>query len=470
MSSNNGHTAEMAFDDYLRNDALVVAHMNAAQKRVLRSEDGAPDYIPWDGFEPTPSCKSYTWTDTPRLQNASTASTAYDAGAVVPPADLSLRGGARVEPVALGGVLGKGVYLDGRNDFIDMGYPNTGRTDWSYNLWVDLRTITWGELRTVFHWADGSWLAMSEEKLRAYNNPEGSWKEVDIGRFGVESGRFVHLSVDSYVEGADRVLEVFLNGDPTPAGTMRWPLSGPSDATHSGFAMDYEGIEGWSWFAVGSYGGNGVPPTLRGWVDELRIYALHDREADYRKELRCNLALGSIRQDDLSVFEDPFGRDDVSLPEPKAWCEQLDLSSHDTPTELGPQHDLTACADEAHHNPDHGAAECLRHDLLGLTGLEPLAGAPRADQSTNAFCLSCHVAGHPIDGLDSSALVYNGVARECDGRRQPMDHVGVMGGATVAPMLALPSASCDPTTGLGYYATMSWLADPWLDVMGKITP
>jgi hypothetical protein len=567
MSSNNGHTAELSFDDYLRNDAFVVAHMNASQRCEHRN--GQPDIIPWDGFKPLGwSGDDFAFGENPRVQNASTASTAYDPTAVTGPTSLRLRGGARIEPVAMGGVLGKGVYLDGRNDFIDMGYQNTHRTDWSYSIWLDMRTMRHGDLATVFHWADGSWVAMSETTLRA-RHATGGIRDLNLSSRGLESGRWVHLSIDSYVTGGERILDVYLDGDPRPVGTLRWPATctGTCSALGNGFSMDYSGLSGWSWFVVGSYGGGGVPRTFRGWVDELRIFALKDRGAAYREELRCNQALGTLRRDARFVVStdgghaevasasavagpgwtsddpirvdptalasndeswsasvasyDPFGLFgllglfddaaldrsetaeaapvDVSHDQPAAdaftadhatadagstearrggelsfygrtWCEQVQLESHDTPLELGRQRDFGVCIDAVHRNSHSGTSDCARDDMLGLVGRIPHVGTPRADQSSNAFCLSCHNPSHPIDGLRLTALTATGTPRECDGRRQPMDWVGVGGGATTSPMTPGTSMSCNPATGWGANAAWSWLADPWLDVGGKVVP
>jgi hypothetical protein len=154
----------------------------------------------------------------------------------------------------------------------------------------------------------------------------------------------------------------------------------------------------------------------------------------------------------------------------RAWCEQVQLESHDTPLELGPQRDLGVCIDAVHRNPHSGTSDCARDDMLGLAGRVPHVGVPRADQSSNLFCLTCHNASHPIEGLRLTALTGTGTPRECDGRRQPMDWPGVAGGATTFPMMPGSSASCDPTAGSGANAAWSWLADPWLDVSGKVVP
>ncbi len=460
MSSNNGHTAEMAFDEYMRNDAFVVAHMNAAQKP--QTLGGQPNVIPWDGFTPMSSGgDDFAVTENPHVQNASTASTAWDPTAVEGPTQLRLRGGARIEPVALGGVLGKGVYLDGRNDFIDMGYRNTGRADWSYSIWLDLRTIRPGDLRTVFHWADGSWLAMSETTLRASDGASGITQDIDISHLGLESGRYLHLSVDSFMDDSDRVLEVHLNGDPRPVGTLRFEPVCTWSCYEAGFSMDRAG-GGWSWFVVGSYGGEGVPPTFRGWVDELRVYALTKRTAAFQDEVRCNLALGTLRRDPMRYQVEQGGRRAPELGFGPEWCEQLQLVSHDTPTEVGPQRGFGVCVDEVHRNGQSSTSLCARASFLGLAGKIPTAGSPRPDQSSNDFCLSCHSAGHAIDGLDISVLSPLPLNRECDGRRQPMDWIGVMGGAAPAPMLP-GASSCSPGPN-------AWLADPWLDLFGKIEP
>ena len=208
---------------------------------------------------------------------------------------------------------------------------------------------------------------------------------------------------------------------------------------------------------AGTFGGR---QGFRGWIDELRIYPMQDAELNPNtsagrawEEFQCNLALGTLVSD---------GRD--------RYCEQLQLESHATMLELGPQADMAAdCIGSIHRNPVLTAMSCLRKDQHGLVGMAAHAGSARPDLQSNDFCISCHRSGHPIAGLGLSALAADpsGLPRECDGRRQPMDWPAILSGAAPSGVTPAQSSTC-PADATG--STGAWNADLYFDIYSKWTP
>lgn len=482
MATNTHHNAEVAFDEYMLNNAFVIAHMNAPH--VRRGEK----YYPRDGFVPSQPNESFRhggspdfqWRENPRLQNASTARAALAPFRHAPPGELRVRGGARVEPVALGGVRGKGVYLDGVNDFIDMGFQNPNHRDWFHGIWLDWRDLDTHRVRTIYFWPDGSWVGVSLHKIVAYNASVAQSERLqEIPLSGLETGRFFHLGVKVYdsSQNDERRLRFYIDGVPVGA-VMRWnwPTSSPQG---SGFEMSAPHVDGWTWFVVGDPGPAFPSPGwddrvgFEGWIDEFRIYALSDTDPHahgvhdaHFEEFICNLALGTL----------------TGAPGAEV-CEQLDLGCslldpscdtshpdwHGRPSDF-PIQSGHACIDRVHRNPGTQAASCRRADLLDLPALA--SNSPRPDTQSNPFCLGCHRPGHTVPGLDMSALTSStqefgaGTTKLDDPRRQPMEGPAALGGCLplASPIDRLTMGSSAPcNTGL-------WPMDLWHDLAGKYVP
>jgi hypothetical protein len=324
MSSNAQHNAEIAFDDYLSNDALVVAHMNAALE-----VDAQGRWFPDDGFVATrPDVAAryqedkdrragFYFARTPHLQNSSTADGYYAGGAVHPPADILLRGGARVEPVGEGGVLGKGVYLDGQNDFLDVGGIYTTEDDWHHSLWLDSREDSATTRRVVMSFADQSFIEMSRREIVVFDAKAagpGARQTIDISRLGLRKGQYYHLGFTTTTEGAQRVVRFTVNGTRLGNGELRFPLSSWA-VCDRGFALHLPSWGDWGWYVVGGvphpshpYAPTGLLPW-KGWVDELRTYRVTPQQAagSYFDEIACNFALGTLVKvhDDQGDATDP---------------------------------------------------------------------------------------------------------------------------------------------------------------------
>ena len=422
MTTTRNQNSEVIFDEYMTHNAFVVAHMNAPHTRHRnhnacgtiegslacsnQPDDGfVPNYPDVDlqnivvGYGPKEDLSDrpeYKFKRNPKIQNASTSwpeRAPFDGGG---PKSLRLRGGARIEPVALGGVRGKGIYLDGKNDFIDMGFPKPNHDDWFYGIWLDPRDQSTATRHTVFFWPDESWIALDGDTLYAYDSNTQFTYNVALGQ-ELERGKYFHLGVKIYHQGTTQILEVYING--THVNTLN---------INNGQGFDLNFYDQ-SWFAVGDPGpgftrvDEQYRNTWKGWVDEFRIYALDEQSTDHFDEFICNLAMGSLMNQN--------GRE---------VCEQLDLDAKGHPVDTPQQNGLT-CADKAHQL---GAdPSCLRASKLGIAPMDPQL--PRPDFQQNHFCNTCHIDNHSMIELDVQNALFGGAAylpnREDDPRRQPMD-------------------------------------------------
>ena len=123
VSSGRG-TDELAFDDYVNPNSFINSSM--AQVQRFRQVNNRR----------TPELTDNVYVRD-AVQNGATA-TRWRI-----PANGELFGDTRIEPVAMGGVKGKGLWLDGDNDGIRYQIRNQPRdvldSDWYYSLFVDRR-------------------------------------------------------------------------------------------------------------------------------------------------------------------------------------------------------------------------------------------------------------------------------------------------------------------------------------------
>lgn len=436
------HNAEVAFDPYLTTDLMVMAHMNAP----LRADGGFIEAVPAGGFVKVGDAWQYR--GDPLLQNAATGTLGNTDAALVP-ATLALRGGARVEPVAQGGVLGKGVFLDGANDHLAATFGNlASRKSFYLGVWIDWRTARAGAVveEVVYAWPDGTTVNLARATtaagprlfvvlrkagdaaataLAADGTLPGSL-DVPLGS-GVDRGWFFHLGLvidarsGGIPPGSQRVT-VLINGN--HRGSMDVPAAGPqlalmSAAVAAGTARTLR---------VGArppIAGMPVRAALRGWLDELQVLSLDGVLAPTTpalRELMCNAALGTMK----------------GVAGGGAACEQLELDSTTGPGDLPPQ-PAQACVDVVHRNP-HAGADCQRASLLGLPTLS--ATGTRPDTRTTPFCLSCHRDELPTPGLQVSApLAAGAVPLYRDRRRQPSNPLALWCGPRLAPWAATSSVT-----------------------------
>ncbi len=418
VTSKGGHNAEVAFDEFLHPDALVVAPMNAP---LVRHGSGTESAMFDDnGFIPHGIKQDFRFERTPKLQNTSTVQNAPS---------LSLRGGSWVQPVAEGGVIGKGVFLDGKNDHIAIDGLNGQDKNFYVGLWIDSRSAP-GEERTVYSIGNRKYIATDLNSVIIENCETSSSctsKSVSIGSAGISRDRYFHLGVANY--GTSGVSDIYING--TLVGTIDEAIDVPN-ATYKAYV------------GVNSDAGDKQHKPLRGWIDELKIYRLNvsARQDDHEIEYFCNLALGSMKAGECDQI-------DVWAPRPHG--DDLLDSGLDFPLAA---YQESTCGNSVHRNYD---SNCDRGDLLGLSDRNLVAGSPRPDFSDLPFCQSCHQnANNPVHGLRPEALHQGTLPSHADVRRQPMTWPRRLNGHT-------------PTLGTSYTMPALELNDQLLDyqVLGE---
>lgn len=382
-------TDEIAFDDLLDPNALIVANMQASITQLwvegksiavpqhhngqVRELEGIPGIAPVVTLDPEAH-------DDIHLQNAATSLRWK-----VPAFGRVEAGTARVEPVALGGVTGRGFWLSG-DTAVTWDLPQQAGGDDVFDAWVGLyvdpRAAT-GEARSLLTFPDGTELVLE----------------------GADAVLYV---VDGIVE--HRVVL------PTGSGWRHLGLrvrDGHREVTLAvdGFALDRYRAErplfrlGAGELVVGRSAGAWT--GFRGWIDDLLVLA-HDVDV----EVGCNHAGGT-----LVAVEGSSTWQAVAAGRP-------DWAHAEVADAAGLSGGRFACVTDL--SDDH--AQHLQNLPAGTRGVRadihfpegPLrAGAPRPDSSRNAFCLSCHTA-EGKGGLSLAALAHDpAVVAEHDRRRQP---------------------------------------------------
>ncbi|MEO1082703.1 MAG: LamG-like jellyroll fold domain-containing protein [Acidobacteriota bacterium] len=440
-AGSNHVLGEVPFDDYLSQEALVLAPMNDRLRMVPNWVREAPGAAPVAGVHHVRrdngmdhamlSCEKggSTPAGCPSMSNLTTGTkvtlpdvrgerfagtgiflqnNANPAGALP---RLSLKGGAYIPPISTG-VIGKAVYLDGANDHIKVDSLPYGVSSYYLGMWVHpddhyhrvLFTFPDGSaINTLGHQIQLRWGGTPQHVQGCFTDPRTASASP-----GATRNRWTHFgfarspsgALDIYVDGTlqatHHVGSAFQLAEPGP---YRFVVGQDRDVCHA-------------WHTFG---------PARGWVDELKIFELQTGEYGSHQfhERACNHALGSLRADGT--------------------CEQIDFRQTDTldcygaggglefPVEAYRSRD---CGSSAHrHYVRDPASGCDRPHRLGLAEIDP--GQPRPNDVSNDFCLSCHTAppdpaaltGSAITDFDitTNALTYDpSIDATDDRRRQPL--------------------------------------------------
>jgi hypothetical protein len=386
-----GHISdEVAFDDFLDPNVFLYAPMNAV---IDNAHVGSARGRYYDGYDQTdPQCQSgtgdYVGAAQVRLQNAATRPPGMGRiptfGTISDPTNA-----VRVEPAALGGIHGRGLYLPvGAALAFPLDNPATGCTpvdactdassrtnSWYFGLFVDTRTATQFTLLSI----SGRFL-VSLSNTAVTVTPQGGLA-LSVSGSGMMK-RWTHLAVlysaasNSSAPG-DSKLYVYLDGE--LLGSVLVPV-----ASRPLLNPDWSA----STLSVSAppTGANGI------WIDELKI-VLNAEWMKANHELPCNHAMGAIYATASGEHCVPYY--DGSTP--------------------------------------NGTSK--RSDYIGMTtnGVSNLHyNSPRpASFASNTFCMTCHVdggsngidVGRPV-ALRSQAIAFKHAPpfdmAKTDPRRQPM--------------------------------------------------
>ena len=372
-------TDEIAFDDFMDPHVLLFAEMNAAWENTY---PGQARFL--DGFDATTFDAQRI-----RLQNAATSRSYPIASRGL------LEGSGRVEPVAAGGIRGRGLWLSSASS-ARFAFPAGayGERNVYLGVFVDGRTPT-----------------ATRRHLLSFESTSGDVFSVFVG-----DGR---ISVQQGTQRTDLAVPGLL-------WTAGWHHLGIS-TDHGKNTVDFL-IDGNHVGAVAGAGlrikegtlhlGGGAEEAigLGGWFDDLRVVVESDKghlHAPSSPELLCNYARGG----GISVGPSSPAFTGALVADVRARALGLPLDAGrrwTCKTNYASERALDLRALAATERSERGAA--LANELH--------AGAPRPDQTSNAFCTSCHVpvqldAARPLSLL-LRALTKTSLDVSVDPRLQPM--------------------------------------------------
>ncbi|MFN3714669.1 MAG: hypothetical protein ACK4SX_13505 [Alcanivoracaceae bacterium] len=398
LMSNGVATDEIAFDDYLYFDALIISNMQASisQGPVNINSGRTPQYRDgnkrnlYQGIVPIFNIYDGGSEDI-RIQNAATSlEWKMPAYGRVEQGDSR----SRIEPVAMGGIKGKGFWLDGSNR-INYSVPaQVGKSishyPWYISLFLDPRLAgNEGKPVTLVRFPDGTEIrvVVSNNSVRRVQYVRGTAVIADIGVFAKPGWR--HLAWQ--LEPGNRTVTMLVDGFAYNQQTFSQPL----------FQMQRGAL------IVGGTGS--AASSFRGWLDEFKVLAQTPNP-----EVSCNHALGTLIAID---YQDQWLSTAGRYPD---WAHQGVAQVAGGEAAASGKY---ACFHD--YSRDWGAH--LANIPNGTRGLRevinfpegPLRfGQPRPDSTANAFCLSCHHAAGK-NGLTVEALAYRPINVEDDERRQP---------------------------------------------------
>jgi hypothetical protein len=426
-------TDEVEFDDFLDRDALIVAHMQGSITQMT-TEDGQTLGVPiyWNGqhrdlllplavaqfVELQPEVDAEV-----HVQNAATSPRWNP-----PSYGYMAPGTGRIEPVAIGGIKGKGLWLSG-DASVTWALPEQPRPvdDLYLGVFVDGRADE-AEERAVVTFPDGTGLHVRGRSTAVIVQGDQRVREIALP----PGQDWVHLGV--VVEEGGRRVTFLHNGFALDRFESPIPLfrAEPGDIT-LGAPQDDRGFAG-----------------FRGWIDDFVVFAYAPNV-----EVRCNHARGTL----IRVGDDAWSEHTARYPDwaHAAVAEAAAAATGDS---------LYACYHD--YSDDYAAhlgnlpegAEPLRDAITFPEG--PIrAGVPRPDSTGNAFCLTCH-GDDGRGGMSTRALEpLPGVAAEHDRRRQPMQGPARVRGNVPAGWLTGGEGPGSPAEPLRA-PPEGLLVDPWV--------
>ena len=384
LVSNGKATDELVFDDYMNPDGFIISNMIASVSgRRLLYQDGRFGDI--------------------QLQNAAAA---LPDRWRTPAYGLVREGTGRAEAVALGGLHGRGLWLDGANELsydIASQPSNPQESDWYVSIFVDSRFANDGVLRNLVRYPDGTALALRGRSELVFLRDNGNTvsRTVTLPSVLPTTG-WAHLALQ--LSDRNRQITVY----------------------HNGFAFDSFRLDD-SFFnivpgqlVVGGEGGAGNQAGFRGWIDDFKIFA-----QQLNPEVACNQAGGSlIGIENSSNWQSTANRYPAASHE--AINQRVSSSGRGSFNRYACYTDYTSVYGIDVKSPPAGTVSV--REAINFPEGPVVFNQPRPDSSNNTFCLSCHQADSK-GGLGLDALSFDpNVNAMDDPRRQPLQALRMVHG------------------------------------------
>lgn len=441
-------TDELSFDDYLDPDAFIIANM-AGALTFVNNGTSTNRFTHQSGWNTT----TKTFSTAAKLQNAATAPSTRWA---LPQHGL-VRGTGRLEPAAVGGVHGKGFWMDGTTglEFTIPTQPvgvSFASKEWYVGVFVDCRHDDDGVERRLATFPDGSTISLNGRRQILYSKagaivhritlppvltstPVTQWHDL------LPDTSWAHLAFQIRKAGTE--VDFHLNG----LVFNRW-----QDAYTSLFQLSTGAI------TLGRPNLTTVT-GFTGWIDDFKVIA-HTVDI----ETACNHANGTLiglpstyTGDWKTKFADRFPswtHDEIT--------KALKANGEATHPKYACYYNYTQ-DNAAHAHSIPSGTVSLRPSIHFPEG--PLYhDKPRPHSVQNQFCLSCHAnpsGGVGLGGLDLDAISFdNTYNADQDPRRQPMQPPRRIYGNIPAGLIDTPTTPM-PAAAVALGAT-GQLIDQWM--------
>ncbi len=411
VSKGNGVTAEVVFDDYIDPNVLIYAPMNTSfENDKYKSIDPAREMQGYNnGFKRTGLTKGAGFVDPIHFQNAATADiTVKHADDTLDPDFFEVpkfgvaQGPMRIEPVALGGIRGKGAWLEGTNNagirFTIPSQTNSIEAEsWYYGIFIDPRQ---GNSRRILTLPNGAGVVVNpnRNRIRFKSNSNQTLRTIRLPNNSLRLNEWSHIGLK--VER--NLVRLYFNGNLINNWNVR---------NNNPFYLRDTDLPGD--VVIGVIGNN----SYRGWVDDFKMIRMTDSTS---AEMMCEHARGTLVSLDDS-YTGPLTKHAVSADTTGFTLIDNELTSNGY-TDL--KNNRYACYVDYQSIVGANMAEIpantksLRQALL--QPLKITLGSPRPDERTNGFCTSCHIKGHPETlNIEDALSLKSNVMSEADPRRQP---------------------------------------------------
>ena len=391
ISSGRG-THEVPFDDFTNPDTFIFANMaqviEVTPSGVRRTVDGQVQNAAGGGR---------VTLNNPN--NPTAGSGIPDTEWRIPTHGTILSADSRIEPIAMGGIHGKGFWLDGDGDGLEFLIPAQTRsienTNWYYGLYVDARGNQSGD-KAMLRYPDGSEIRLRDANTIVYTDTNGT----DIHAYTidepVDTHQWRHYGFQISRESGSTRVVTYLNGYQVDVFTRNGTF----------LQLQANGT-----IAVGE---SPWVADMRAWIDEFKVIG-----NQVNAEVACNHASGTL----AGITGNVSNRWND-------WANNVPTTSHAAITnELNGNNQTSYSRYVCYNDYSDDLAAHLNNIPSGMTGIREainfpegpvLLDRPRPDSSNNRFCLACHTnAGK--DGLTLAALTLDdSVNAPDDPRRQPM--------------------------------------------------
>jgi hypothetical protein len=260
--NNSVGSDEIAFDDYIDNRSLIVSSMIAGVEFINAPNSRSDRWYYRDGFDGENDNIVDKQSRAILIQNAATSLTLP-----IPPFGYLSAG--RVEPVALGGIHGRGLWLDGSNSLSYEFSTSITSSELFLSIFFDNRSTN-ENFRQLIGFPDGTRVFLNSTKLKIKNN-EFQF-EVPLTS---KKSNWTHLGLAIAADGKSGA--IYFNGMKKQSFTSNKPI------------FRIENSKDKIILTIGKQNARDPMGGFRGWIDELKLFSYIPSS-----EVICNHAFGSL--------------------------------------------------------------------------------------------------------------------------------------------------------------------------------